>query len=112
MKQLNDELRITADKMREERDALRTQVEQLSGQVEALRGELREARDSLSGQMTELHDKIDEWRILKIEDFDKLVEEAETGKHELHWTRQRFLATWLAVAVLALLTGIALLLGR
>lgn len=60
MKMLNDELRITSDKLRQERDALRTQVDQLSGQVEALRGELREARESLSGQMTEIHDRLDD----------------------------------------------------
>lgn len=43
MKALNDELRITTDRVREERDSLRNEVANLTGQIEALREELRNA---------------------------------------------------------------------
>jgi len=60
IKVLNDELRTTVEKLREERDGLREQVGHLTGQVEALRRELREMRDHLSGQVTSLERKIDD----------------------------------------------------
>lgn len=53
MKTINEELRTTAASLKVERDACKDEVK-------GLRGELREARDHLSGQMTELHEKIDE----------------------------------------------------
>ena len=52
MKVLNDELRTTAASLREERDACHTEVR-------GLRQELREAREAISGQITQLDKKID-----------------------------------------------------
>lgn len=51
MKGLNEELRITAASLKEERDACKQEVK-------GLRGELREARDHLSGQMTDIQEKL------------------------------------------------------
>ena len=43
---------------------------------------------------------------------DRLLEEiGEQGKKTLHYSRTRLLATWLAIALLAMLTGIALFLS-
>lgn len=53
MKTLNGELRTTAASLKDERDACRHEVGNL-------RGELREARNHLSGQMTEIQDKLDD----------------------------------------------------
>ena len=53
MKTLNEELRTTAASLKVERDACKDEVK-------GLRGELREARTHLSGQMTEIQDKLDE----------------------------------------------------
>ena len=53
MKTINEELRTTSVSMKEERDACRKEVG-------GLRGELREARNKLSGQITELHEKLDD----------------------------------------------------
>jgi hypothetical protein len=53
MKTINEELRTTAASLKVERDACKQEVQ-------GLRGELREARDTLSGQLTELHEKLDD----------------------------------------------------
>ena len=53
MKTINGELRTTAESLKVERDACRNEVQ-------GLRGELREARNHLSGQMTDIQDKLDE----------------------------------------------------
>jgi uncharacterized coiled-coil DUF342 family protein len=62
MKTLNGELRQTVTDLRTERDELKSQVDNLAGQVEALRVELRRAHGQLSGQMTSLHEKLDDDR--------------------------------------------------
>jgi hypothetical protein len=53
MKMVNEELRTTAVLMKQQRDDCQQEVQ-------GLRNELREARDHLSGQMTEIQDKLDD----------------------------------------------------
>ena len=52
MKTINEELRTTAASLKVERDACKEEVN-------GLRGELREAREHLSGQMTDIQEKLD-----------------------------------------------------
>ena len=60
MKVLNDELRLSVDRLRAQRDERTMEVERLRGQVEALRDELHAANVRLSGQVSRLHDKLDD----------------------------------------------------
>ena len=60
MKTLNDELRITSDRMRTERDECKENVNRLHGQVEALRDELRNANERLSGQVADVQKTLDD----------------------------------------------------
>ena len=60
MKDLNDELRETAQALRSERDSLRAEVMRLSTQVDELTVELRVANAALSGQVSRIQSTLDE----------------------------------------------------
>ena len=57
MKALNEETRLSEEKMRKERDELNGQVAYLTGQNDVLQRELQEYRAQVSGKMTRIEEK-------------------------------------------------------